>query len=115
MVDDELLLAAPRSRDDPLGPLRVCSGSLILGAAGLLKGLPARSALVQDERVKFMGARPQPVERIVRSGKIVTAAGVSAGIDLGALARGRNRRTRAREASSSRSNTTRSHPSMPAT
>jgi transcriptional regulator GlxA family with amidase domain len=33
--------------------------------------------------LKTMGAKPQPNERIVRSGKIVTAAGVSAGIDLG--------------------------------
>ncbi|MGH9697406.1 MAG: DJ-1/PfpI family protein, partial [Bryobacteraceae bacterium] len=32
--------------------------------------------------LKIMGAKPQPDERIVRSGKIVTAAGVSAGIDL---------------------------------
>ena len=32
--------------------------------------------------LKIMGARPKPDERMVRSGKIVTAAGVSAGIDL---------------------------------
>ena len=32
--------------------------------------------------LRIMGAKPQPDERIVRSGKIVTAAGVSAGIDL---------------------------------
>lgn len=30
-----------------------------------------------------MGAQPRPGERIVRAGKIVTAAGVSAGVDLG--------------------------------
>jgi len=33
--------------------------------------------------LKIMGADPKPQERIVRSGKVVTAAGVSAGIDLG--------------------------------
>jgi hypothetical protein len=47
---------------------------------------PERSAshdtLVQDGLLKIMGAKPRPHERIVRSGKIVTAAGVSAGIDL---------------------------------
>ncbi|MEY2432939.1 MAG: hypothetical protein QOC92_2664 [Acidimicrobiaceae bacterium] len=59
----------------------VCTGSLLLGAAGLLKGKRATSHwLALDELAKF-GAEPT-LERVVIDGKIVTAAGVSAGIDM---------------------------------
>ena len=60
----------------------VCTGSLILGAAGILKGLPATSHWYKIGVLTIMGAQPRPDERIVRAGKVVTAAGVSAGIDL---------------------------------
>jgi transcriptional regulator GlxA family with amidase domain len=60
----------------------VCTGALILGAAGLLKGLPATTHWYKMGVLKIMGAKPMPNERIVRSGKVVTSAGVSAGIDL---------------------------------
>jgi transcriptional regulator GlxA family with amidase domain len=60
----------------------VCTGALILGAAGILKGVPATTHWYKMGVLKIMGAKPQPDERIVRAGKIVTAAGVSAGIDL---------------------------------
>ena len=82
MVDDELLDWLRRVHETTRWTASVCTGSLILGAAGLLKGLPATSHWYRMNVLKIMGARPQPVERIVRSGKIVTAAGVSAGIDL---------------------------------
>ena len=59
----------------------VCVGSLILGAAGLLKGVPATSHWHTPQDLRYFGA--QPVEqRFVRHGKIMTAAGVSAGIDM---------------------------------
>ena len=59
----------------------VCTGSLLLGAAGLLKGKRATSHwLALDELAKF-GAEPT-LERVVIDGKIVTGAGVSAGIDM---------------------------------
>jgi len=59
----------------------VCTGSLLLGAAGLLKGKRATSHwLALDELAKF-GAEPTS-ERVVIDGKIVTGAGVSAGIDM---------------------------------
>jgi transcriptional regulator GlxA family with amidase domain len=61
----------------------VCTGALILGAAGLLEGLPATTHWTAQKVLPSLGAIAQPEERIVRSGKIVTAAGVSAGIDLG--------------------------------
>lgn len=59
----------------------VCVGSLILGAAGLLKGLQATSHWNTIEDLKAFGAEPVH-KRYVRQGKIVTAAGVSAGIDM---------------------------------
>lgn len=60
----------------------VCTGSLILGAAGLLQGVPATSHWAAMERLKKWGAIPTQ-QRIVEAGKIITAAGVSAGIDMG--------------------------------
>ncbi len=60
----------------------VCSGALVLAAAGLLEGRPATTHWVAQAMLGQFGAEARPEERIVRSGKIVTAAGVSAGIDL---------------------------------
>jgi len=62
--------------------LSVCSGALILGAAGILDGHPATTHWLAQSALKAFGAEPRKNERIVKSGKIVTAAGVSAGIDL---------------------------------
>ena len=59
----------------------VCTGSLVLGAAGLLKGVKATTHWNYRDRLADFGADVSP-ERVVRSGKIVTAAGVSAGIDM---------------------------------
>lgn len=59
----------------------VCSGSLVLGAAGLLEGLDATSHWSVVEYLESFGARYTP-ERVVREGKILTAAGVSSGIDM---------------------------------
>lgn len=60
----------------------VCSGALILGAAGLLEGRPATTHWMAMEQLKRFGAEARPAARIVRSDKVWTAAGVSAGIDL---------------------------------
>jgi putative intracellular protease/amidase len=59
----------------------VCTGSLILGAAGLLSGLRATTHWAVRDRLRVWGAEPVS-ERVVESGKIITAAGVSAGIDM---------------------------------
>jgi transcriptional regulator GlxA family with amidase domain len=60
----------------------VCTGSLILGAAGLLKGKKATSHwLVKDLLPKF-GAIPAE-GRVVEDGRLITAAGVTAGMDFG--------------------------------
>jgi transcriptional regulator GlxA family with amidase domain len=60
----------------------VCTGSLILGAAGLLRGRRATSHWYRRQQLQSYGATPVR-RRIVRDGRIVTAAGVSAGIDMG--------------------------------
>ena len=59
----------------------VCTGALLLGAAGLLNGLPATTHWSAYDALASYGAQPTE-QRVVTSGRIVTGAGVSAGIDL---------------------------------
>lgn len=59
----------------------VCTGSLLLGAAGLLRGIKATTHWLQHERLREYDAEPV-AERVVREGKLITSAGVSAGIDM---------------------------------
>jgi putative intracellular protease/amidase len=59
----------------------VCTGALVLGAAGLLRGLEATTYWALVDRLARHGAIPVR-RRVVRQGKIITAAGVSAGIDM---------------------------------
>jgi transcriptional regulator GlxA family with amidase domain len=59
----------------------VCTGSLLLGAAGILDGLRATSHWTELETLRQYGAQPTG-ERVVEQGKVITAAGVSAGIDM---------------------------------
>lgn len=60
----------------------VCTGSLLLAAAGLLDGVPATTHWLARDLLGTLGAVPVP-DRVVRHGKIFTAAGVSSGIDMG--------------------------------
>jgi len=59
----------------------VCTGSLVLGAAGLLEGRRATGHWLNLEPLRAYGAEPTG-ERVVEDGKVITAAGVSAGIDM---------------------------------
>ena len=59
----------------------VCTGSLLLGAAGLLRGLAATTHWASRELLEQYGAR-YVEERVVPQGKIITSAGVSSGIDM---------------------------------
>ncbi len=59
----------------------VCTGSLLLAAAGLLHGLEATTHWLSLGTLAELGAIPVS-RRVVEHGKIITAAGVSAGIDM---------------------------------
>jgi putative intracellular protease/amidase len=59
----------------------VCTGSLLLGAAGLLRGLTATTHWASRELLEQFGAR-YVEKRVVQQGKIITSAGVSSGIDM---------------------------------
>lgn len=60
----------------------VCSGSVILAAAGLLRDKRATSHWVALPALKAFGVTPVGDQRIVHEGNIITSAGVSAGLDL---------------------------------
>ncbi|MBA2630985.1 MAG: DJ-1/PfpI family protein [Thermoleophilaceae bacterium] len=59
----------------------VCTGSLLLGAAGILAGLEATTHWIDMDALSPFGARPT-ARRVVEQGKVITAAGVSSGIDM---------------------------------
>lgn len=59
----------------------VCTGALLLAGAGVLNGVDATTHWAALDDLARLGANPVR-ERVVRRGKIVTAAGVSAGIDM---------------------------------
>jgi transcriptional regulator GlxA family with amidase domain len=59
----------------------VCTGALLLGAAGILEGKVATTHWMAYETLASYGATPTE-QRVVVEGKVWTAAGVSAGIDL---------------------------------
>ena len=71
----------------------VCTGSLVLGAAGLLEGKRATTYWLALEDLARHGAIPTN-ERVVIDGKVVTAAGVSSGIDMALTLAARDRRRR---------------------
>jgi transcriptional regulator GlxA family with amidase domain len=60
----------------------VCTGALVYGAAGLLADRPATTHWSALDRLAAYGVRVDPDARFVDDGDIVTAAGVSAGIDM---------------------------------
>jgi transcriptional regulator GlxA family with amidase domain len=59
----------------------VCTGSLLLGAAGILDGLEATTHWLELDTLAQFGAIPAG-RRVVEQGKVITAAGVSSGIDM---------------------------------
>ncbi|MEY2588032.1 MAG: hypothetical protein QOJ67_16 [Acidimicrobiaceae bacterium] len=82
LMDDERILSWLRTADETTEwTTSVCTGSLILGAAGLLKGKRATTHWLAMDQLEDLGAEPTS-ERVVFDGKVVTAAGVSAGIDM---------------------------------
>lgn len=82
LLDDRELLAWLREIDrTTTWTTSVCTGSLLLGAAGLLERRRATSHWLYLEQLREYGADPVG-GRYVEDGKVITAAGVSAGIDM---------------------------------
>lgn len=81
MEDQELLAQIRRLASGARYVTSVCTGALVLGAAGLLKGKRATSHWAWRESLAAFGATPDPA-RVVRDGNVITGGGVTAGIDM---------------------------------
>ena len=81
MDDDETLNFLRRIAPGCKLVTSVCTGSLILGAAGLLKGYRATSHWTSIEQLELFGAKPVH-ERVVVDRNRITGAGVTSGIDF---------------------------------
>jgi transcriptional regulator GlxA family with amidase domain len=82
LMDDETILSWLRhAHEHSQWTTSVCTGSLLLAAAGILDGLEATTHWTALETLAEHGATPVQ-RRVVEQGKIITAAGVSAGIDM---------------------------------
>jgi cyclohexyl-isocyanide hydratase len=83
LMEDEIVLGFLRAQAKAAKFVTsVCTGSLVLGAAGLLKGKRATCHWAAIEHLKALGAIPVS-ERVVVDGNIVTGAGVASGLDFG--------------------------------
>jgi putative intracellular protease/amidase len=81
-LDDERLVGWIRgAHETSQWTTSVCTGSLLLGAAGVLDGLEATSHWLDLQDLERYGAQPTE-RRVVEQGKVITAAGVSSGIDM---------------------------------
>jgi transcriptional regulator GlxA family with amidase domain len=79
---DERVLAWLRSaHETSQWTTSVCTGALTLAAAGILSGVEATTHWMARDDLAALGALPVP-DRVVARGKVITAAGVSAGIDM---------------------------------
>lgn len=81
MQDATYMAAIRRLAGDAHYVTSVCTGSLILGAAGLLAGRRAACHWAWRELLTLFGAVPDPA-RVVRDGNVITGGGVTAGIDF---------------------------------
>jgi putative intracellular protease/amidase len=82
VLDDERLVGwIRRAHETSQWTTSVCTGSLLLGAAGVLDGLEATSHWLDIDTLERFGATPTG-RRVVEQGKVMTAAGVSSGIDM---------------------------------
>jgi transcriptional regulator GlxA family with amidase domain len=79
--DDRFVTWLKAAHETSTWTTSVCTGSLLLGSAGLLAGKRATSHWLALETLKTFGAEPT-LERVVIDGKVITAAGVSSGIDM---------------------------------
>ena len=83
LINDEEVLAFLRKQAEGARYITsVCTGSLVLGAAGLLQGKKAATHWMAMEILPTLGAIPV-ADRVVIDGNIITGGGVTAGIDFG--------------------------------
>jgi putative intracellular protease/amidase len=82
LLEDERMLGWIRgAHETSQWTTSVCTGSLLLAAAGVLDGLEATTHWLEMDLLGRLGAKPTS-RRVVEQGKVVTAAGVSSGIDM---------------------------------
>ena len=81
LEDQEILDWVRKAHEASQWTASICTGSLLLGAAGLLQGLRATTHWDVADALQGFGAT-YVEERVVPQGKIVTSAGVSSGIDM---------------------------------
>ena len=81
LTDDETLDFLRRQAKGARFVTSVCTGALVLGAAGLLKGKRAATHWTSREMLRQFGATPVS-ERVVVDGNVITGGGVTAGIDF---------------------------------
>jgi cyclohexyl-isocyanide hydratase len=79
--DEETLAFIRRQAEGARYVTSVCTGSLVLGAAGLLKGRRAACHWMSRELLEQFGAIPDPA-RVVVDGRFISGGGVTAGIDF---------------------------------
>ncbi|MCE1236842.1 MAG: DJ-1/PfpI family protein [Hyphomicrobiales bacterium] len=82
LTDEETLAFLRRQAESARFVTSVCTGSLVLGAAGLLQGRRATTHWNAMDFLPKFGATPVEA-RVVRDGRLVTAGGVTSGIDFG--------------------------------
>lgn len=81
MRDERVLDWLRHAHEHTTWTTSVCTGALVLGAAGILEGKRATTYWPYREALAGFGAQPV-AERVVEDGKVMTAAGVSSGIDM---------------------------------